>query len=381
MTQSFWSTTENTKPLFTLSTCGTSLLTNGLGPEDRKLLIQHANASEQDLPPVVAERIRTLAQERTHVFADMNWQDAKHASAELNGVLSYLELFPGRARGAMHALLVSSTFQGQLVGEALQQWFMAQQYSAFVLPIPDIVTAPLERFQSGLCELVDYCSRELQPERQYIVFNVTGGFKSIQGFVQTLGMFYADECISIFEGQGALLRIPRLPAFIDAVPLIRDHVALFRRLDAGSVLLEQTRQIPETLLTVIGDEATLSGWGKLMWDQAKGFLYGERICPVTSAKMRLDERFQASCAGLDPARLRLVNRRLDDLMRHLESPQGQNLRSLDFKPLHGGGEAKRRLSGMTHEFDAWSDLDAKRGFGFFDEDSVFVVVQLADALH
>ena len=41
-----------------------------------------------------------------------------------------------------------------------------------------------------------------------VVFNLVGGFKSLQGYMNTLGMFYADEIIYIFEAPTAdLIRI------------------------------------------------------------------------------------------------------------------------------------------------------------------------------
>jgi hypothetical protein len=59
--------------------------------------------------------------------------------------------------------------------------------------------------------VIRWCQDTLPGYREsgyHIVFNLTGGFKSIQGWMQTLGMFYADEIVYIFETGKELLPGP-----------------------------------------------------------------------------------------------------------------------------------------------------------------------------
>ena len=49
--------------------------------------------------------------------------------------------------------------------------------------------------------------------------------------------------------------------------------------------------------------------------------------------------------------------------------------------LKQSAEVKARHAGMTHEFDAWADLNAKRCMGYFNESKVFVIAKLTNALH
>jgi hypothetical protein len=44
-----------------------------------------------------------------------------------------------------------------------------------------------------------------------VVFNLTGGFKSLNGYLQTVAMISADRCAFLFEGAPELMEIPRLP--------------------------------------------------------------------------------------------------------------------------------------------------------------------------
>jgi CRISPR/Cas system-associated protein Csm6 len=88
-----------------------------------------------------------------------------------------------------------------------------------------------------LAELIEWCEQTPPTFREKqikVVFNLTGGFKSTNGWLQTLGMFYAGEIVYIFESQSEMLRIPRIPVAIDtaAVQIFRDHLAFFRRLAA-----------------------------------------------------------------------------------------------------------------------------------------------------
>lgn len=380
----FWYS-DSKKPLYMISSCGTSLLTNGVGQEERAMLIKYANCSKMELSEELRGQIMSIADKKKQELLNASPDEVRRLSAEMNGILGYFEIFPEKQGSATHGLLVSSTFLGELVGDILKEWFEKNGYSAYIVPVSDIVTTPLEKFQSGLCDLVRFCEEDLNQDANHVVFNVTGGFKSVQGFLQTLGLFYADECISIFENRKDLLRIPKLPAQISVSELVKDNLALFRALDRkSSVPSEETQKIPETLLTTVGDESTFSGWGKLMWEQAKKELYAEKIWPIESDRVRLGDRFLKSCEGLTSKRMQILNRRLDDLMSHLESDDTSgSIRSLDFKPIRPSGEAQRKHPGMTHEFDAWADEDAKRCFGRFDKEdqSVFIVEKLDKGLH
>jgi len=103
-----------------------------------------------------------------------------------------------------------------------------------------------------------------------VVFNLTGGFKSLQGYLNIIGMFYADRLVYIFETGPALLSIPKLPIRVDTEQLQAqaDKLAL---LGAGaSMRPEETREVPEALLRLHSNgEATLSEWGVLVFNSIK----------------------------------------------------------------------------------------------------------------
>ena len=85
--------------------------------------------------------------------------------------------------------------------------------------IDDLNTSSLEEFRLGIDELIKWCVGTLPGYRASgykIVFNLVGGFKALHGYMQTLGMFYADETVYIFETSRELLSIPRMPVDLEA---------------------------------------------------------------------------------------------------------------------------------------------------------------------
>ncbi len=370
------------KPKFVLSLCGTSLLTNGATGYERALITRHANVKdEQDIKHEERESLRaridhvysTLQEAAEHQITDM--------SAELNALYKLYDGQLGQAVNDQHWLLCTDTWLGKQTGKLIQEQLERRGISSVQICQPtDLRTEELLTFQSALSDLVKWCDETIEPCRSscHIVFNLTGGFKSIQGFLQTLAMFYADEAIYVFESGTELLRIPRLPIRLDTDDVVRQHLHVFRRLAKGLGLDEQCQlddidAIPETLLLRLDNDVDLSLWGDLVWKQTYKDVYGEKLWPSPSKKIIYGEKFEASVASLPPDRIGQVNSRLDQLAVHLERG-GHNLSSLDFKPLKG------RIKNYTHELDAWADQDAKRMYGRL-ENGVFTVEVLDEALH
>lgn len=115
-----------------------------------------------------------------------------------------------------------------------------------------------------------------------VIFNLVGGFKSLQGYMNTFGAFYADEVIYIFESPTAdLIKIPRLPIQIDTT-VIQNHRVQFAMMDAEKLYpLEELEGIPETLLELIAEKgqtyAGLSAWGQLIWNRTKSDLLTKEL--------------------------------------------------------------------------------------------------------
>lgn len=235
-------------------------------------------------------------------------------------------------------------------------------------------------FQFALSELVHQLTLTLDDFRRQgyrIVFNLTGGFKSVQGFLQTLGNLYADETVYVFEAPNSpLLRIPRLPVRLDATETVRRHIRAIRRL-ANSLEVPDTElsEVPETFLLRMDHEVSLSPWGALVWDQVRKELYGERVWPSPSDRFEFGRDFLKSTQNQPSDRLLNLNDKLDKLAVYLESSHRRPPQSLDLKPIKGNPTPP-----STHEFDAWADRDAKRVYCHY-QDNTLVLDRLGAALH
>jgi len=100
---------------------------------------------------------------------------------------------------------------------------------------------------------------------------------------------------------------------------------------------------------------TLSEWGQLIWQRGKHHYYRQQLWDPLSLRLVFGSGFLDTIEGLAGDRLALINERLDQLSRCLDSACSYNPRSLDFKKLNGDPPPP-----STHECDAWSDQDARR---------------------
>lgn len=366
---------------FILSPCGTSLLTNQARLEEKQIIFKNANAKsyeeipEEDRPIIdgVVDRVREAVNKADII-------QAAQLSAELNGIIHFYDgQLPNR--NDYHFLLSTDTYLGSMTANLVKQWLEAKNRK-FVVEVfrqTDLRTVDIMSFQLALSDLVKHLSYvvpEFSQKGYKVIFNLTGGFKSIQGFLQSIANFYAHESVYIFETSSDLLRIPKLPMRLDALQVIRENLRTFRRLSLGlPVKDKEVQNIPETLLLKIDGEITFSPWGALIWEDAKKELYRDAVyASPDESKLVFGKEFEKSAQALPPERKVIVNERIDQLILHLYD-NNYNPPSLDFKELKG-----KPFKDSTHELDAWGDLDAKRIFGHF-EGGKFVLDRLDKGLH
>lgn len=358
------------QPLFVLSPCGTSLLTNQAANQDeRKLIGKYANTkTTAEIEPADLRILQNLVQKAQ---ASLNFGDINNAaklSAELNGII---KLCKGQFNNPQdhHLLLCTDTWLGETTATCVSDWLRSQGIFTEINRQTDLQTQDINAFQLALSDIVSWCAETIPGYKDsgyHIVFNLTGGFKSVQGFLQTLATFYADESIYIFETATELLRIPRLPVAMAAEATVRQNLVAFRRL-ALNLTTTNANNIPETLLLNIDNILSLSPWGDLVWKQIQKQLYSEAVHPSPSEKFAFGPGFEKSLKGLYGDRLILINKRLDQLAKCLETNGQYNPPSLDFKALKGNP-----CPPSTHEIDAWSDGSADRIFGHYEGDRLIL---------
>lgn len=206
-----------------------------------------------------------------------------------------------------------------------------------------------------MSDIVKWCDETLPGYRDQgyrVIFSLVGGFKSVQGFMQSLGMFYADESVYIFEGSREIIRLPRLPVDLDHgfTSKVAENIDFIRTLLYKDLPSGECAGVPDVMLFEVEGTCSLSPWGELVFNRYKQKEYGTSVLPPPSEKIRIEAKATESIAG-DRARIRDFNERMDDLVRFLES--GQNIRRLDFKKLAGAP-----CPPCTHEIDLSADKGA-----------------------
>jgi putative CRISPR-associated protein (TIGR02619 family) len=360
-----------------VSTCGTSLLTDAAG--DTVSLLR--DTSSVPLNVLSAEQRTALDRhiaERITRLAESDLPAARHLCAELHGLIANGDLDDRRRGDDHHILIHGDTYQSTRTAAALADW-IGRYRSVEMLTVAGLVPTRVADFRAALGELARLCLDAIEWHRgggRQVIFNLNGGFKSVQGFMQTLGCHAADECVYIFETSREVMRIPRLPMTLDPEGIVGNHLATMRRLGAGDPLpLSEIRGIPETLLLEVDGEAVLSAWGEIVWRSCRSRYYGQELLPPPTASITYAARFKRQAAALPSDRLVQLNRQVDALAVFLSGPRLRSPASLSFKPLKAGV-----IDRATHEFYAWSDGNASRCFGSFGDPQHFVIDRLGDHL-
>lgn len=348
----------NNKRLF-ISSCGTSILTNGASKDERSLLIKNANKSENQIEPEDLYLINNRIQSVKDEVKQMTFENAIKKSAELNSLIKFYDFDLNQPQD-YHILIKTDTFLGKKTAEIINSFLERYKIVVEVLDIPDLKALDLKYFRSALSDIVKELYQRLPEYRKKnyeIIFNLTGGFKSVQGFLQVLAMFYADKSIYIFES-GELLEIPRIPIIIDEVEIFEKNILKFRNLSKGVQC--DVKHIPKIFIAEDEGKYALSPWGDIAWENAKNILYKKQLFGAPTFKIIYSDAFLKDIKNLNGDRIKELNKKIDDLMQYLVDRK--SLKSLSFKSILKDVKPK-----STHEFYANSD-EGKRVYCHYEND-------------
>ncbi|MEL6460038.1 MAG: putative CRISPR-associated protein [Cyanobacteria bacterium J06621_15] len=285
-----------------VSTIGTSLLTNQINranPEEKDWYPQlrdTANLNEQDTPETVKKIISTLEERANKQLNKVQIPEIRRASAELNGIYGVYQEDLTQGKEDYHFLIATDTIQGKTTAQIVETFLRTQGLTNTNIYTPKgLSTASTEAFSEGIDDLIVWLQKNIPPLRESkykICFNLVGSFKSLQGYLNTIGMFYADEIIYIFEGQKSdVITIPRLPISVDT-SLFKPYTMQLALLNAGAGLSpEETNGIPETMLGEFDGKMVLSTWGQLIWNQCKDDLLGGDL--IDFSRLEYQDSFRA----------------------------------------------------------------------------------------
>ena len=275
---------------FVLSTIGTSILTNLIDRGNAAegtwfgVLRDSANLKPEELDKGAETVINTLADRALEKLLENDIKTNRRISAELNGIYGIYDGQLPENSSDQHYLICTDTAQGQQTGKLIGD-FLMDRFSAVNIVTPSqLSTKDTEVFATGTKELIKWLEENVPWRRESgyrVIFNLVGGFKSLQGYMQTFGAFYADEIVYIFEGSSDLIKIPCLPIRVDTT-VIQRHRTQFAMMTAGTMYpIDELTGVPGTLLEIVEDEdqicAGLSAWGELIWNQTKSNLLTKEL--------------------------------------------------------------------------------------------------------
>ena len=281
---------------YIISTIGTSILTNSIDRANEgdwfRTLGESANLKEDELSKVSKNVVDTLAGRARKKLSTNDGQLHRRASAELNGIYGiYDGVLPNNSED-QHYLICTDTFQGRTTGNLIKDFLQGKGFEVDIFVPPSLSTKDTNSFTDGIKELIKWLEDNVSWQRDtddQVIFNLVGGFKSLQGYMQTFGAFYADEIVYIFEGSSDLIKIPRLPIQIDTT-VIQQYRRQFAMINAEAPCriteVPGVEHIPETLWDNIEDKGTtyvgLSAWGTLLWNRTKKDLLKSEIRTIQS---------------------------------------------------------------------------------------------------
>lgn len=341
-----------------ISTVGTSLLTNQIDSKSKSQskwssrLQDTANLTEKEIKKGsdIEEIIQELKQRAENKLEKANTIEIKEASAELNGIYGLYEDQLENGKLDHHLLITTDTAQGQVTANIVN-FFLLKQKTKKRLSLEvevhtpeNFSTANNKVFNQGIDDLLDWLDKrvkEYKEQKYEIYFNLVGGFKALQGCMNTIGMFYADKIIYVFEGASSnLITIPRLPITVDYSRLT-DHVPTLALLDAGAGLLpSKTENIPEAMIAEIDGKMTISNWGQLIWNQCKNdFLCQElQDFPRISYEGTFKKDYKTISKAKEKVELQQTLAKVSGLLEESNGDTRDLVKSVSYCPYKGAKE-------------------------------------------
>lgn len=278
-----------------ISTIGTSLLTNQvkerIDPKDWKECLngtanytyEYIDKYEQDVLKIILTLKERAEKQLFDDISDIT--EIRNISAELNGICGLYDERLELGITDTHILITTDTAQGEIAAKLIESFLKSKNISNVILWVqPELSLASTTVFTESMAKLIPVIQETIQKykiDKHQICFNLVGGFKALQGYFNTIGMFYADEIVYVFEGSNhQLIKIPKLPIKID-IEKVEKYKVQLAMMAVGEIpaFWEEAKKVPQEWILVIDREMTLSTWGQLIWNQCCQEFLGKQLLP------------------------------------------------------------------------------------------------------
>lgn len=290
-------------PKLILSTIGISLLLSHQTPAEREAapsrLIDLANATTLTLDD---EGFIDVLSKRVIDTLDIgNISLIRRKSAELNGIFAIYENQLPVSSPDIHVLVTTDTYLGRHCATLVEGYLRSRGLSVITYIPVGLTTADTHAFETGVKDLIYWCADNIPAyhEQGYsVLFNLVAAFKSLQGYLNTIGMFYADQILYLFEGATAQpIYIPRLPLKID-LDRLQPYAAQLAMMAEGDAVIAVSGLggLPSALYDQVNQDAIISQWGLLTWQQIRSELLKTDL--LTFPCLHYEDHFQREVKGL-----------------------------------------------------------------------------------
>lgn len=309
-----------------VSTVGISIFLNVLDADENNWRSQLNHATnEKQLSGDLAHFADMLMIRALNRLQASDVSQRRRISAELNGLYGIYNGDLSLGKNDIHFLIATDTALGRRAAEVLEDFLKANELRNVYIYVPQgLSTATPAAFSNGMKDLIRWCDKELPAYRDAgcrIIFNLTAAFKSLQGYLNIMGMFYADEMVYIFETGSRLVSIPRLPLQVD-VNILRQHSVELAMMAEGHIFpQDHVAHIPDGLLDIDPQRyATLSDWGQLIWNRVRHELLSNTLLPFP--RLHYEESFRQDFTRADPKARVALQETLAKVAHLLEDHQG-----------------------------------------------------------
>ncbi len=355
-----------------ITSCGLSLLTNYF-ENIRHQIYTYANSKEDELQNQDKDFINLIKNNRTSLLEKLknsSTKELKKSSAELNSILTFYENSK-KDPNDFHYIIHTDTFLGEFAADIIKEFITEKlNITCAAHKAKDLNTKNVNSFRWGLTELARHLSETIDSFKESkhceIIFNLTGGFKSVNSFLQTMASLYADKSIYIFEQSSTLLVIPRMPIIVD-YEIFENNLEIFRKIEHGiPIKNKDTKAIHEALFIEIDNQTALSEWGEIVWQKAKKEIYSKKLLNPLFNNITFSNTFKKQSEKLSNKELFELNKSIDELSSYLKRT-APNLRSLRFHDLKG-----KISEDFGYEFYPFDGKDSRRVFCNMKEKSVIL---------
>ncbi len=354
-----------------LSSCGNSLITNGASEQEKKLISMYGSiVNSNDIPINALKMLENMLSRVERKLLSSMPEQAASLSIEVNSIVRFYKTKIKDNKNDYHIFLSTDAWLSEKIATTLGKWLMANQTPCQVYKHNGLSVDTIDSYQFALSELVS-CSDELitpfRDKGYRIIFNLTAAPKTLQGFLQMLATFYADEAFYIFEPTNQVLTFPSPPIEISTVKAFSNDIRLSRRLSLNlKVSSNQVGSIPEAFILKLKDSYALSPFGKLVWERNKKTLYSEKLWMPPTEKIKFSATFINTVEKLPSEQLISVNQTIDLLTKFLESHLPHITihitKLLEVRPLQGTSKPS------THQLNSWITKDPKFILVHYDKD-------------